>query len=532
MSNRLFCGDNLEVLRRYFADDSVDLIYLDPPFKSDQDYNLLFKDKSGKKSASQILAFEDTWEWSHEAERNLSAVMESGGKTSQVMALFRTMLGESDMLAYLAMMAPRLIELHRVLKSSGSIYLHCDPTASHYLKTLMDSIFGGERFRGEIAWRRSRGHNDRSLTRFGANHDVLLYYTKGDSWTFNRVHHERDAASPKTHDHYLHSDGKLYRKGDCTAPGGRGPKYDWNGFVRNWRFSPEQKRELEQNGLIVYSKNGMPRVLRLIDDPSRGHPLQDTWTDIDPPNSGSKELLGYPTQKPKALLERIISVSSNPGDTILDPFCGCGTAIEAAEKLMRQWSGIDVTIQAMRVIRNERLQRLGYSSPKDYRVVYLPADISAAEAFAAEQPFAFQDWAVEMLNGIPTRTRSGDRGIDGRLYFQSEDEGPLRQILVSVKGGKLKSNFVRELQGAVARERAPMGVLLTLNEPSKQMIRDIHSSGVYSCSAGTFPKTQFITVQQILSGTLLNLPPIRRMDELKKRAMAAAESQMRLPGVG
>jgi hypothetical protein len=261
--------------------------------------------------------------------------------------------------------------------------------------------------------------------------------------------------------------------------------------------------------------------------------VQDWWDDISMLRGihRNSERLGYPTQKPLALLERIISASSNPGDVILDPFCGCGTAIEAAYK-SRNWIGIDVTYQAMRVIREERFPKLGLQVQKSYQMIYRPCDISAAEAFATEQPLAFQDWAVEKLDGIPGRPRSGDRGIDGRLYFREEMDGPLRQILISVKGGKLKAPFVRELQGAVARERAPMGVLITLKEPSKQMIRDAASSGFYSCSSGTYPKIQIITIKDILADVRFELPPIQRMDEFRKRTLAvAAASQMPLPGI-
>jgi site-specific DNA-methyltransferase (adenine-specific) len=529
MRNKLYCGDNLDVLRHCIADESIDLVYLDPPFKSDQNYNLLFREKDGSKSASQILAFEDTWEWNVEAERNYASVADKGGKLGQIMVQFRTMLGDTDMLAYLSMMAPRLVELQRVLRPTGTIYLHCDPTASHYLKILLDAIFGAENFTNEIVWRRTRAHNDAKLTRFGAVHDIIFFYSESKSRRFNRMLAERDELAPNTHDLYRHTDGKVYRKGDCRAPGDRGPKYKWNGHIHNWRFTEQEARRLESEGRIVYSKTGMPRVLRPV-DLTKGSALQDVWVDIDAPNSGSAEILGYPTQKPLSLLRRILDSSSNEGDTILDPFCGCGTAIEAAITSHRRWIGIDITIQAMRVTRNERLPKLGGKA--DYDVIYRPCDLSAAAAFAAEQPFAFQDWAVEKLDGIPSRPRSGDRGIDGRLYYREDGNGPLKHIIVSVKGGKLKATFVRELQGAVARDRAPMGVLIVLNAPTKQMIRDAASSGFYRCSAGTFPKIQIITVKDILADVRVDLPPIQRMDESRKRTLAAdAATQLPLPGI-
>ncbi|MFL6314820.1 MAG: DNA methyltransferase [Terriglobales bacterium] len=528
--NFLFCGDNLEILRKDISSESVDLIYLDPPFKSDKNYNLLFRQKDGALSTSQILAFEDTWEWNQEAELNFLEISRVGGKVSELMGLFHALLGKSDMLAYLAMMAPRLVELHRVLKPTGSIYLHCDPTASHYLKILLDAIFNPDNFRNEIIWKRTRAHNDTKLSRFGAVHDIVFFYSKSKERRFNRIFTERDASAPKTHDLYRHTDGKIYRKDNCRAPGGRGPRYEWNGFTHNWRFTPEEKSRLEAEGRIVYSKTGMPRVLRPV-DLKKGSSLQDVWVDIDAPNSGSAETLGYPTQKPLSLLARILKSSSNEDDIVLDPFCGCGTAIEAALHLKRRWIGIDVTYEAMRVIREERFPKLGPEIHNSYEMIYRPRDMRAAEAFAKEQPFQFQDWAIQKLGGIPSRSRSGDKGVDGRLYFYGDDAKQLKQIIVSVKGGQLKAPFIRELQGSVLREHAPMGVLITLKEPTKQMRKEADSCGFYTCDSGTYPKIQFVTIKEILSDARLRLPPLTFMDEKKQRSLAVSATQLSLPGV-
>jgi DNA modification methylase len=537
MRNQLFCGDNLDVLRHCIADESIDLVYLDPPFKSDQNYNLLFREKDGTKSASQILAFEDTWEWNVEAERNYAATIQGGGKLSQIMAQFRTLLGDTDMLAYLSMMAPRLVELQRVLRPTGSIYLHCDPTASHYLKTLMDSIFAPCFFRSEIIWKRNYSHN--SARRYGPVHDSILFYSKTDSYCWNDI--RVPLADTYVRSHYKYEEeGRLYKRENITGAGTRNGKtgLPWHGINptekgRHWIRTIDELDKLDKQGRIYWPDK--PRswpYLKVFHDETNGQPVQDIWADLRPINSQAVERLGYPTQKPQALLERIIRASSNSGDVILDPFCGCGTAIEAAQKLQRRWIGIDITIQAMRVTRNERLIKLGESFADSYDVIYRPCDISAAQAFAAEQPFQFQDWAVEKLDGVPSRPRLGDRGIDGRLYFRESSDGPLRQIVASVKGGKLKSTFVRELQGAVARERVPMGVLITLNQPSKQMIRDAASSGFYTCASGTYPKIQIVTVKDILSDVRLDLPPIQRMDDVRKRTLAvAAASQMHLPGI-
>lgn len=537
MRNKLYCGDNLDVLRHCFADDSIDLVYLDPPFKSDQNYNLLFQEKDGSKSASQILAFEDTWEWNVDAERNYTSVAEKGGKLGQIMAQFRTMLGDTDMLAYLSMMAPRLIELQRVLRPTGSIYLHCDPTASHYLKLLMDAVFGPEQFRNEIVWKRKtgRGETNNAAIRFGVTNDILLFYGKTTQAKFcpqyraNNPHYIR---SKFTNDD---GDGRLYHLDNISSPSYRANLcYAYKGHEpppKGWAVCKERMEQMDREGRLYIPADPKKRIRRKrYLDELIGENVDTLWDDIPPINSQAQERLGYPTQKPQALLERLINASSKQGDLVLDPFCGCGTAIEASQKLHRRWIGIDITIQAMRVTRNERLPKLG--NKVDYDVIYRPCDISAAAAFAAEQPFAFQDWAVDKLDGVPSRPRSGDRGIDGRLYFREDGDGPLKHIIVSVKGGKLKATFVRELQGAVARDRAPMGILIVLNNPTKQMIRDAASSGFYRCSAGTYPKIQIITVNDILADIRLDLPPIQRMDESRKRMLAVdAATQLPLPGI-
>ena len=507
--NQLYYGDNLDVLRRYFKDESVDLVYLDPPFKSNQDYNVLFAEKDGTGAAAQFKAFEDTWEWNQLSAAMYEEIVERGGRVSDVMQAFRRFLGANDMLAYLTMMAPRLVELHRALKPTGSIYLHCDPTASHYLKLLMDAIFRPQYFKSEIVWRRSRGHSDKTLARFGANHDVLLFYTKSEKWLFNRQHHERDGSSPKTHDLYMHSDGILYRKGDCIAPGGRGPRYEWNGFVRNWRFTQETRRELEEQGLIVYSKNGMPRVLRPV-DATRGHPLQDTWMDIDPPNSGSGELLGYPTQKPETLLERIIKSSSNEGDTVLDPFCGCGTTIAVAQRLNRKWIGIDITHLAIGLIKSRLRDAFGEGVKETYKVIGEPVAVEDAEELAKDDPYQFQWWALGLVGARRAEQRKGsDQGIDGRLYFHDEGEGgSTKQIILSVKSGHVNVAQIRDLRGVIEREKAEIGVLITLEDATKPMRTEAAAAGFYKSLYGQdkYPRLQILTIAELLDGKAMAYP--------------------------
>jgi adenine specific DNA methylase Mod len=331
--NVLYYGDNLDVLQRHVKDASVNLVYLDPPFKSNQDYNVLFAEHSGERSAAQIRAFEDTWRWDLGAESAYREVVERGGKVADAMRAMRTFLGESDMMAYLAMMAPRVVELRRVLKPMGSIYLHCDPTASHYLKLLMDAVFRPEHFRNEIIWLRSLAKGLSTL-RLANNHDVILAYQVSEeaTWNLSAVFQEYDASAldEKTDEKYSLRDehGRRYQLTSLINPNPDRPNltYEFLGVTRVWRWTKERMQAAYEAGLVIQPRPGaVPRFKRYLDE-QRGRPLADVWTDIPPLNSRATERLGYPTQKPEALLERIISTSSNEGDTVLDPFCGCGTA--------------------------------------------------------------------------------------------------------------------------------------------------------------------------------------------------------------
>jgi site-specific DNA-methyltransferase (adenine-specific) len=514
LGNTLYYGDNLPILREHIPDESVDLVYLDPPFNSNRSYNVLFKDESGKHSEAQIEAFEDTWHWSETAAQTYNElVTEAPYEVTEAIGALRKLVGTNQVMAYLVMMAARLVELHKVLKPTGSLYLHCDPTSSHYLKIVMDAIFGPTSFRNEIIWKRSRAHNDRNISRFGAVHDTILYYSKSDARTFNVMYSPRDPNAPKTHDLYTHTDGKLYRKGDCRAPGGRGPRYEWNGHVHNWRFTEEVAKQLEAEGRIVYSRSGLPRVLRPV-DPERGSPLQDVWTDIDAPNPGSGETLGYPTQKPLALLERIISASSNPGDVVLDPFCGCGTAIAAAQKLERRWIGIDITHLSVALMKY-RLQAM-FPDAK-FEVKGEPEDLDGARQLAQDDRYQFQWWALSLVRAKPLGAKSGgktgkkgaDKGIDGFINFVDDTSGKPKRVLVQVKSGHVKSGDIRDLVGTVERENAAIGVFITLEEPTEPMKREAWEAGFYHSPGWgqDYPRIQILTIGQLLAGVPLQTPP-------------------------
>jgi len=536
--NTLYYGDNLDVLRRYIRDESVDLVYLDPPFKSNQDYNVLFAEQSGAKSAAQIKAFEDTWRWDQGAAAAYEAVVETGGRVSHVMQAFRTFLGESDMLAYLAMMAPRLVDLRRVLKPTGSIYLHCDPTASHYLKMLMDAVFGPEHFRNEIIWRRAdpKGH---AFSRYPSTHDVLLYCARGDDATWHTQFRGYDPDYLESHYGMVEEGtGRRYTLSDCTNPNRNRPNltYEWHGVTKVWRWTKERMQRHHDEGRLIYTKSGAPRYKRYLDEMS-GTVVTTVWDDIPFINSQAQERLGYPTQKPEALLERILNASSNEGDTILDPFCGCGTAIAVAQRLNREWIGIDITHLAISLIRHRLHDAFGPKVAETYRVVGEPVSLPDAQALAEHDKYQFQWWALGLVGARPTEQKKGaDRGIDGRLYFhegRNGGNGKTRQIVFSVKAGHLLAQHVRELRGVVEREQAAIGVLLSMEEPTKAMRTEAASAGFYESPWGKHPRLQIVTVAALLNGARVEAPPSGQVSVTFRKAPPAKvgrlPEQLQLP---
>ena len=534
--NKLFYGDNLDVLRRYVRDESVDLIYLDPPFNSRQDYNVLFAEKDGTRSSSQITAFEDTWEWTPEVARVYQEVVEQGGWVSQAMQAFHTFLGGSDMMAYLAMMAPRLIELKRVLKVTGSIYLHCDPTASHYLKMLMDAVFGPEQFRNEIIWRRAdpKGH---AFTRFPSTHDVILAFGKTATAVWNTQYRAYDDAYLKSHYSSIEAGtGRRYTLSDCTNPNRNRPNltYEWNGIVKVWRWTKDRMQRMHDEGRLVYTSSGAPRYKRYLDE-MKGTVVTSVWDDIPFINSQAAERLGYPTQKPEALLERIIKASSNEGDIVLDPFCGCGTAVVAAQRLNRRWIGIDITPLATNLIKTRLADIFGPEVRKSYEVIGEPTSVPDARELAKTEPTHFQYWALGLVDARPVEERKGaDRGIDGRLYFHVDNSGKTKQIIFSVKAGQnINVAYVRDLRGVIEREKAAIGVLITMEEPTKPMTKEAAEAGFYkdesAFDTGTYPRIQILTVEQLLSGGQVQYPRLLEATFKKApKARGAAVEQLKL----
>ena len=508
--NRLYFGDNLPILRQHIADASIDLIYLDPPFNSNATYNVLFRERDGDESAAQIAAFDDTWHWSLESERAYQDVITHGpAKTGELLAAMRSFLGQNDMMAYLTMMAQRIVELHRVLKPTGSIYLHCDPSASHYLKLLLDAVFGATNFRSELIWKRQSAHSD--ARNYGSVHDTVLFYVKSDRFLWNPSFQPYDSEYVEQYYRYTDEDGRRFMSGDLGAAGlqGGGYEYEWKGVVRVWRVPIETMERLDAEGRVFYTRNGIPRMKRYLDE-ARGNPVQDVWTDIQSLRSWHKERLGYPTQKPEALLERIISASSNEGDVVLDPFCGCGTAVVASERLNRRWIGIDVTHLAISLIRHRLHDTFG-GELHPYEVVGEPEDVGSAEALAQQDRYQFEWWALGLVDARPARDkrRGADSGVDGYINFFDDNSGRPKRIVVQVKSGHVNRGMIATLKGDMEREKAEIGLFITLAEPTRPMLNEAAAAGFYEPEhypGQQYPRLQILTIAQLLAGQPAQYP--------------------------
>ncbi len=506
MTNKLYYGDNIDILREHIVDESVDLIYLDPPFNSRATYNVLFKSQTGQHSEAQIAAFEDTWHWGEQAEKEYTEILnQPNTDVTEVMEALRSFLKENDMMAYLTMMTNRLLELHRVLKSTGSIYLHCDPNASHYLKIILDAVFGHKNFINEIVWKRSSSKNDtkQGAKIFGRTHDIILYYVKSSKASFNTVYEPYTPEYIESAYSKTDADGRRFKTTDLSAakPGGN-TTFEWKGCLppqgRFWAYSKENFEKFENENRIYYSKSGKPYLKQYLDE-MPGLSPNDIWVDI-PGLTKKAERLGYPTQKPLALLERIIKTSSNENELVLDQFCGCGTAIHAAKKLNRHWIGIDITHLAITLIE----KRLNDSFPKiEYEVFGTPKTIGGAKDLAKRDKYQFQWWASSLVNAQPYqgKKKGADSGIDGLIFFK-DDSGKAKKIIISVKGGKNVSvAMIRDLGHVVQRDKAEIGIFITLVNPTRPMLTEATKAGFYDSPVGaSFPRLQILTIEDLLSG--------------------------------
>jgi site-specific DNA-methyltransferase (adenine-specific) len=529
MENVLYYGDNLDILKRYVKDESIDLVYLDPPFKSSQNYNILFKEQNGSQAASQIRAFEDTWTWSQEDEAIYADLVTKDGKVADCLQAFRTFLGPCDMLAYLVMMAPRLVELRRVMKPAASIYLHCDPTASHYLKMLMDAVLGPDNFRNEIIWKRKtgRGETTHKSNRFGTSTDIIFFYGKTDKSIFNsQFNFEARGYQEYIEKFYRHvnEDGRRYRIADLSSPSPRpNLTYEYKGYnppKTGWAISREKMEQWDKEGRLYFPKNKDGRIQRKrFLDELKGKPVQNLWDDIEMVSSQSRERLGYPTQKPEALLERIIQASSNEGDIILDPFCGCGTTIAAAQKLKRCWIGIDITFLAITLIKQRMSDAFG--SQAQFKVVGEPVSVPDAQALAESDPYQFQWWALGLVGARPVEQKKGaDKGIDGKIVFQGDAPGKFEQVILSIKAGHTGRDHVQSLRGVIDGQKAAIGVLISMQIPTCPMKEEAVTAGFYESKTWgkKYPKIQLLTIAELLAGKKIDMPPIRQVDKTFKKA--------------
>ena len=544
--NTLYYGDNLEVLRA-FPPECVDLVYLDPPFNSNRSYNVLFKESRGAEAEAQIEAFEDSWHWTTHTAETYDEVAARGDDVGRLLRAFVEALGHNDVTAYLTMMAPRLVELRRVMKPTASIYLHCDPTASHYLKVLMDAVFGAANFVNEIVWKRSDAHNDfgQGARHLGRIHDTILCYKMSAEAVFNPLYTPlSDETASTWYKHIEPETGRRYNLADITGPGGAAkgnPQYEFLGVTRYWRYSRDRMEELHRQGRIVQRRPGAVPALKRYLDESKGVALQDFWADIRMLRGLSKgERLGYPTQKPEALLERIIAISSNPGDIVLDPFCGCGTATVAAQRLGRRWIGIDITYLAVDLMRQRLLDTFPGDFPDGVHVDGEPADEAAALALAERDKYQFQFWAVAKLGGTArggVNRKGRDRGVDGVTTFPERDpNNPDRltlehqQVIMSVKGGGTSVRDVRDLVGTVQREQAAIGVLVTAHPPTRDMVNEAAAAGVYRSTWDdrAYPRIQILTAAQIVHGQGIDMPSRGGMRQYQQAPRARRGEQPRL----
>ncbi len=521
MKNAFYFGDNLHILREYIPDESVDLIYLDPPFNSNANYNLLFRspDKS-RWSDAQIATFEDTWSWGEAAEETLQYLEMTQGPPGVAIASLKRMLGQNNMLAYLTMMTARLIELHRVLRPTGTLYLHCDPTASHYLKLILDSIFSARNYRSEIVWKRTSAHAN-ATKNFAAVHDILFRYTRSDKFVFNGAF--ADYSEEYIAEHFVHSDpdGRLFRRSDLRNPSKRPNLHyiyrasdgrDYEPHPNGWAVSQEVMKQLDEEGRLFFPKKEGGRLRKKIFlDEAKGVPVSDVWDDLPPIHASSAERLGYPTQKPIGLMERIIDASTQKGDVVLDPFCGCGTTLHAAQSMGRHWVGIDVAVQAMRVVQDRLIHEF---KGIRFDVFGIPQSADAARFLAAKHPFKFEEWAVAAVGGMHSGKFRGDAGIDGSFYWLVGKDEKSRGI-ISVKGGKsLNPAMIRDLVGTLQREREEtddpqsIGIFICAHKPSKGMYDEARMAGYVETFIGRIPAIQVLTVEDLFAGNTIKVPAI------------------------
>lgn len=536
--NRLYYGDNLTIMRG-MPNDSVDLIYLDPPFNSQRSYNLIYKQMTGHPVPEQEEAFCDAWELDPEKEemaRRMPIFLREHDVDENLVLFWDAWIRalrntQPRLLAYLVYMSYRLFEMKRLLRSAGSIYLHCDPTASHYIKVIMDGIFGHDNFQNEIIWKRTSAHS--GAKRYGPIHDVILFYSMNSKFTWNVTYGDYDQQYVDAFFTHKDEQGRKWRRTDLTGPGIRKgdsglPWRDFDPTLRGRHWQPasyfydkyktlsgedlaqypliERLEKLDSIGLIHWpqKRGGMPQGKRLLED-APGLPLQDIWTDIKPIHNISSERLGYPTQKPTHLLERIIKSSTSQGDVVFDPFCGCGTSIYAAHLNERAWIGCDIAILSVRIVRDVLLKRYGLKEGIHYQISGIPLSVDGAYDLFKRDPHQFQHWAVELAGGFCSKKKSGDQGIDGRIYFETSNN--LDSMVLSVKGGHLAPAHVRELRGVLERESSSkLAGFICLEKPTHGMKDEAAKAGMFTYLGKDYPRLQIRTIDDLLGKISFDTP--------------------------
>jgi len=507
---------------------SVDLIYLDPPFNSNRDYNAIYKDETGRPLPDQIEAFNDLWELSEERQRAIRimpVLMRGAGIDDEIVEFWKIWMNalrntQPRLLAYLSYMTERLLPLRGVLKPTGSIFLHCDPTAAHYIKVMMDSIFGHSSFVNEIIWKRYGAHNDvgQGSKHFGRVHDTILFYSRSDKRTWNQLYMPLDPAYIETTYRNVDNKGRRFTTTPLTGPGGAAkgnPVFEWNGHTRAWRYSRDTIQRLHDEGKLHYSRTGYARQKLFLED-SKGVPVQSVWNDIPSLVGSNKERMGYPTQKPLALMKRIIEASTNPGDVVFDPFCGCATTIEAAHTLGRRWIGIDIAIHAIKRVAKVRLEdRLGLREGVDFVIEGVPHTLEGAQDLWERDKHQFQKWAIEQIDGFVTSRKTADGGIDGRLYFSIPGERHLQSMVIEVKGGRnVNVDVIRSLRGVLERDQALMAGLIVMDTlgPRKtaNFRREMGEAGDLDVNGVLYPRMQMLTVSDIVFGRRFLTPTVAK----------------------
>lgn len=550
--NKLFYGDNLDVLRRFIRDETVDLAYIDPPFNSKRNYNQIYNN-IGIEDVAQAQAFVDTWTWDDHANRCYDEILrnENGVQTTQSIALMsglEKVLGKGSLFAYIVSMTVRVAEIYRTLKQTGSFYLHCDTVADSYLRLACDAVFvprGGE-FRNEITWKRADAHND-AKNQFGMVSDRILFYTKGKNFTFHPQFGDYQDNTLRDWYQWLEfPDGTVRRmtkderdtqeipegarrfNTDNTASPNPRPNlmFEYKGYsypTKGWRYSKETMERLDSEGKLLFpaEKSGRIMLKRYLDE-QKGAVLGDVWADISQIRSKDAELLGYPTQKPEALLERIIHASSNEGDIVMDAFCGCGTTVAVADALKRQWIGMDITYQSVALILKRLKDSGGQDAVDNVQLHGVPRDMEAVDALIHKRDDRvrkeFEKWAILTYSdnrAVINEKKGADRGVDGVAYTR-KSKNEVLPVMISVKSGHVNSAVIRDLRGVVEREGAACGILITRHEPSKPMQQEAKAAGQFKPEHfAAFDKMQIVTVQEILDGARLNLP---LMEEVAKKA--------------